>query len=371
MEQTQQTGSQITKPEASWSGTFHDPRSIQGRLDEGAQKFHIVSPALSVGALPEGFGVAVSLIHVDAAVDAHSAGGGKLSLLKHVLDRFANGLGVRWNAAASGRLDDRSNPRYCHYRVVGSYRGFDGQWREIFDEAELDLSDGSDAVQAMVASAQKNADSQIRDMRKWILRHTLTRARLRAIRSTGIRTAYTAAELDKPFLVFGLAQTGFSRDPELRREFARMQFSAALDANSALYGAPRQDAKALPASTPRDAFDLDALEEDDVYDVPPVVDPPKSGPVPQQQAASQTRQNTPPRGTPAATGPKPREVFAVGRLKGAALSEATDKDLADYAAWLEKQVADPDKANFRDQNAADAAYCRRIIQKRLGEDEGY
>lgn len=370
MEQTQQTSSQIQKTEVPWAGTFHNPAAIQGRLDAALNRFHVVSPAMSVGALPEGFGVAVAMIRVDAKVDAHPVGGGKLGLLKHVLDRLASGLGVRWNPAASGRLDDGKDPRFCHYRVVGSYRGFDGQWREIFDEAELDLRDGSDMAAAIMAKS-RDGETQLRDMRKWILRHTLTRARLRAIRGTGIRTAYTEDELSKPFLVFGLAQTGYSNDPELRREFARMQFSAALDANSALYGAPRAEPKALPASTVRDVLELDAPEDDDVFDVAPIADPPKAATVQQAKAAPQTRQNTPPQGTPASTGQKPRETFAVGRLKGTKLEDGTDKDLSDYATWLEKQVADPEKANFRDQNAADAALCRRILTRRAGEDGEY
>lgn len=219
-------------------GSHHDPDQVNRLLDEVAEKYNLVAPATSCGRMPEGFEVVFSAVKIDAG-DTYGVGGGSdgRGLTKAALDQIAGALGVTW--VSSRRTDDGSDPHYCQWQVVGRVQNFDGTWREFSGAKEVDLRTGSPQVQALEdrakASAAKykrevRADGQIREMRLHIMSHAETKARLRAIRSLGIKTSYSAAELRKPFVVARLMLTGHTADPELRRLFALEQFRAGLQA---------------------------------------------------------------------------------------------------------------------------------------------
>lgn len=241
---------------------MHDAATINAKLEEFSSRCHLVTPATSCAAIPDGFSVAFSIIQVDPSkdVDAYgkaikggpgdvaSVGGGKLSLSGNVLKKLGAAAGVTWIMEQTGRLDDGSDPNYCHFRAVGLVTNFDGSKRVVSGEVELDLRDGSPQIEAMRARAKDGAaiDSQIRDTRLFLLRHAETKAKLRAIADMGIKRSYTAQELSKPFVVARLMWTGQSDDPELRRMYAEKMADAQMAGVMGLYG----NAAALPRRAP-------------------------------------------------------------------------------------------------------------------------
>src|SRR5262249_26559181 len=135
---------------------------------------------------------------------------------------------------------------------VGYVRNFDGSPRPIQDEKELDLRDGSPIVRGILRrEAKKRAEQgsqykgdggegEILQKRQHILSLCVTEARLRAIRTLGLRTSYTRDELAKPFICAQLVFDGRSEDPEARRYFRERIADSFLAGHSALFGgAPR------------------------------------------------------------------------------------------------------------------------------------
>lgn len=229
------------------------PDAITERLAELQKNFHLVTPATHIDILPEGFGVSVSMVHVNAA-DCYNVGG-KLGLGKVTLEQIWAAAGGTWDPVLTRRLDNGRDPRYCHYRAVGTVRNFDGTPRQVSGEVEIDARDGSDLINEITTKAKERESgsnykgkrdggaSQILELRKFLLRHAESKAKNRAIAGMGVKRAYLQAELKKPFAVARLTFTGRTEDPELRRDFARMNAQAALGGSLALYGgsqAPRQ-----------------------------------------------------------------------------------------------------------------------------------
>jgi hypothetical protein len=262
---------------------IHDPCAVTSRLREMSARYHVVSPATRVDALPPGCGVGMSLVLVDpASDDVYQVSGGKVGLSGTSLKRIGAAAGINWDASQSRRLDDGRDPRYCHYVAVGRVKNFDGSERTVSGEVEMDLRDGSPQVLALQARAEEkarksgkpvaNVDGQVRDMRLFILRHAETKAKLRAIADMGLRRSYTAAELAKPFAVFSLVWTGHTDDPELKIEAFRMQHEQMTRASTSLYGRPPREAlpqaraghSAPPvgSSSDMDAIDVDDWSED-------------------------------------------------------------------------------------------------------------
>lgn len=239
--QQQQSGAAALarQDETRITGAYHDAALVDQRLRAASARGHLVSPATVCGALPPGCAVALSVVQVDEAHETYDVGGGKLGLGKSALDRISAGAGISWDAHQSRRLDDGSDPHYCAWQAVGTYRRFDGTECQVIGNKEMDLRPGSPQVIALEERAKKknrSADQQVREMRMHIVGHAETKARLRAIRSLGIRSSYEPAELRKPFVVARLMWTGQSDDPELRRAFALKQADAMLGGVKALYG---------------------------------------------------------------------------------------------------------------------------------------
>jgi hypothetical protein len=170
-------------------------------------------------------------------------------LLGHVVKQIAAAAGVSWIMEQTGRLDDGSDPHFCHFRAVGMVTSFDGSKRVVSGEVDMDLRDGSpqvDALKARAAAKKRDASDQIREMRLFILRHAETKSKLRAICDIGLRRSYTERELSKPFVVARLMWTGQSDDPELRRMYAEKMADAQMAGVMGLYG----NAAALPRRAP-------------------------------------------------------------------------------------------------------------------------
>lgn len=374
-------------PLARIVGSVDDPGQLTNRLTFAAQHFHLVAPQTAVGVIPEGCSVALSAVVIDVAHETYPIpGSSNRGLGKVALDRIAAGAGVSWDPRQSGRLDDGSDPHYCHYRAVGTVREFDGTVRTLVSEKEVDVREGSPQVDAIVercisklkrensrlsdAEAQKRGrqagENQIREIRLHILGHAETKARLRAIRTLGIRTAYEPAELQKPFVVAKIVWSGRTDDPYLRREFALNQQRAMLGASEALYGGSPQQAANGPATSapparpgvspppPVGTVDDSWDEESGVVDAAVVDDAsPASSP---KSSASHSRRS--------ANG----HVIPGGKAKGTPLAEAEDRDLTYWHKRIGEELeAGTSKFPERDEDLFEALDDE--LRRRRGEPE--
>lgn len=244
-------------------GAIREAAKATEALVEARQLGHLISPAPAVGNLPEGCSVMVSAVVVSVERETYAMSGtAERGLGKVALDKIASALGVDWDPQLSQRLDDGSHPHYCHFQAVGRVRNFDGSWRTIQAHKELDLREGSALVQDIVArEAKKQAEAtaakpykgdggkkEIGMKRLHILSLCETEARLRAVRSLGLRTGYTAEELAKPFVIAQVAFDGYSEDPEARAHFREGIMQNFLGGARALYGAPA--VKQIPQHAP-------------------------------------------------------------------------------------------------------------------------
>jgi hypothetical protein len=251
-QQTSLAGPDAAKATLSLEKAIHNPAVVSARLRELAEAFHLVTPVTSVDALPPGCGVSISYVTVNA--DASSGGpkevysvGDRLGLSGDTLKRIAAAAGVDWDPLQSGRLDDGSDPHYCHYRAVGHVRSFDGSLRTLTGEVEIDARDTSPQIEEIITKAKNATDRngqpkprdpgpQILELRKFLLRHAESKAKNRAIADMGVKRSYAPAELTKAFAVARIVWTGQTDDPTLRREFARMHAERMMDGAAALYG---------------------------------------------------------------------------------------------------------------------------------------
>lgn len=157
----------------------------------------------------------------------------QLELTKIGLMKLSDTLGVTWDVDRSRRLDTGADPDICSYKAVGYIEDYLGTRKTISGEKHLSLGTIRDAL---ILSKTKMVDGYCRKLEKgdeqgipfkWKLaikegrteelmasevraeliqkRQFLpelaeTGAKLRAIRSKGFRTTYTAEELKKPFV---------------------------------------------------------------------------------------------------------------------------------------------------------------------------
>lgn len=256
-------------------------------LAEAKSIGHLISPAPAVGSLPDGCSVSVSALMVDPNRETYpQPGSAERGLGKVALDRIGGAAGIEWDDQRSGRVDDRSNPWYCHCKAVGRVRRFDGTWRPLFDECEIDMSPGGTDYEAIIAREERKKRDEgtsyrgdggkleIAQRRKFILRLCTTGARLRATRQLGIRTSYTAEELTKPFIMVQLVFDGHSEDAESRKYYRERIADSFLGAAQSLYGGA---APQLQKAEPR-VIDLPAEPEEEPDFGPPdygFPDPPR------------------------------------------------------------------------------------------------
>ncbi len=251
---------EVRREVQSLGKAIRDPQAVTKFLSELAQNYHLVGPATSVDMLPEGFGVAVSYVQVNPD-DCYDVGNGKLALPNNELKRIAVAAGLTWDTERSGRIDNGRDPHLAAYRAVGSYRAFDGTVLTVSGSVEIDMRDGSPQLEALRAAAVRrnakdNGDGEIMMIRKFIVRHAETKAKLRAIADMGIRRAYAAQELSKPFAISRLTWTGETEDVGLRREFARMFADNFFASSRVLYGAAAATpVRQLPAPKPEAIYD--------------------------------------------------------------------------------------------------------------------
>ena len=342
----QQTSRQAS---LAWVGSFESGSRANEILAAASEQFHLVSPASSVGSLPEGCEVATSFVQGDRENETYDVGGGKRGLAKVALDRIASAAGVSWDPIASCRLDDGSDPYYCLFRAVGTMRGFDGAPVTITGTKEMDLRPRSPQLDAIEARAKegKSSEKQIREMRLHILGHAESKARLRAIRSIGLRTSYDDKDLRKPFLVARLVFTGRTQDPTLEREFALLRAHAMLGSVSAMYGGPAPQLAPAPAQRMTVGVRPPPVGRSVDLDDGDIPEPRRSPPPPPARSAAPA---APPSGGDDGNGRKTGFVVPFGRSKGDDLADVGDGDLAFLQGYYAKALGDPAKSRYRESN---------------------
>jgi len=349
---------------------------ITALLQKASESFHLIAPATACPVLPPGCGVAFSAITISPDPDrgdVYPTGAGRVGLHKSSLDRIGAALGVSWDAKGTRRLDDRSHPFYCEYVVVGAYQRFDGSWAQIMDHKVVDLRDGSAQIDQIIRQAKEGRDPwvQIEFMRAHIASHCLTKARLRALRTVGLRTSYIPAELAKPFLVAKLTFTGQTDDPAMKPVFAAAVTLNMLAGARMAFGQGASESLAAAMTTPvgvllppgRHAPPPVCATPPDDDDMPPfpAQDSPKAASIPMP---APSHGQTPPRGSQGPTAGQGEPVVAFGRNKGMPLSQLSKDELGWYLNALKQSVADPEKAQWKAQNEARLEEARMEVRRR-------
>jgi len=78
---------------------------------------------------------------------------GKFGMHHHGAMKLAEAAGVQWAAESGrvGRMDNRDNPNYCSFRVVGRIRTQEGLWAETAGHKHIDLDAKRGAMEAKYA----------------------------------------------------------------------------------------------------------------------------------------------------------------------------------------------------------------------------
>jgi hypothetical protein len=230
---------------AGLEGSFHDAKRINEALAFAEANYNLISPASSCGELPEGWDIALSAVRLNTNPDRghiypHRTRPGMYALTKSALDLIAGAAGASWIPHATRRLDDGLAPYYWAFTAACVVEHFDGTEMIRPGTKELDLRDGSPEYLQMIAQAHDGKDPQatIRFARVHGLRLAESKAKNAAIRSLGVKSAYTLLELDLPFVVARRYMTGRSEDPEMRKFFAAQMMARRGEATRALYLAP-------------------------------------------------------------------------------------------------------------------------------------
>lgn len=334
------------RPLADLVGTYRSAAEANERLGWAVDNAHLISPATSVGNLPEGVGLMLSVVTIDIEGDTYRTDSGGLALGKATLERMAQAAGLSWNPVLSGRIDDCSHPYYVRWRAVAEVKSFDGfQKQTLCKEKEVDLRDGSPAARPM-------SDKQLSQARLHIQSMCESKAQLRCIRQLGIKAGYTAAELKKPFVAARAQFTGESDDPVLKRIFAERTADAFLGDRKMLYG----DAPApvpMPALAPPPVGTVPKDPDDHAGFLAPVEQPPEPAPTGDAPASKK-----------ASSGFK----IPGGRSKNTPIEEADIEDLEYWAGRFAKGLEDGTARNAeRDQEMLNA--FKEEIRFREGESE--
>lgn len=374
-----------------YEGSSRDPKQITKRIRQAMEYANYIGITQCPN-LPEACEVMFSAVLVDTELEnkeVYKLPGGQLGLHKVVLNKIKEARGVVWEPSASGRLDDGSNPHYCHYKAYGKVRKIDGSWSTIEGDDAIDLREGSalcdeirelkidsyldklekeakgtitkDDRERTLAAAIKAANADIRKKRIKILRLAQTSAQNAAIRTLGIKTSYLPEELEKPFVISSLMFTGRSDNPVIAEKMADRIADSFLGARQQLFGetspAPvaqqQHHAGAPPPPLPHrdeETFIEGDLGEDDAELTE------AAGRV----AANETPDNNHVAGAtvdqttdaPAIDPPKNDFEIKFGNDKGKKVSEVSLSRLSSLESFLRSSVEsdDPDRVKYRSQN---------------------
>lgn len=211
-----------------------EARELPTKFDEMRSRANLITPVVEITSIAPHHAVNLSVVYIDPTVDENGNGPmcyrdktfmaeNERGLNKIGLDMVAAAAGISWLPHPhSRRTDDGKTPHVWAFTVVGAYTAMDGTVQTLPPgSVEVDLRDGSDQIggwtqeewEKLVESNKGKAranqkwtingwsDKRVRQARRFGLQLAETKARLRAIRSLGIKQKFTADELRKPFVV--------------------------------------------------------------------------------------------------------------------------------------------------------------------------
>jgi hypothetical protein len=423
-------------------GSSRNPLEVTKRLREVLSQAHLVSPFTQCPNLPEGVEIAFTAVQVNTDKDAHQiypVGDNRYALSKVVLDQISVAAGITW--LPGERHDDRRNPRYCSRTETGWLRLPDGQLIEKSGTSQIDLTPGGDLCteiielkkekflaaalgrkrkqqgrdveltlpeqQKVIADAEAAAAREIRRKAIKIEELTQSGARCRAIRSLGVNSTYSLAELEKPFVVVKPVLTGRSSNPMIAARMADRIADSFLESRSAAYG--RQRAEPLPvphheralsgqthvgylgSGHEDDAIEAEYVEPDYVAEYersqsqtqPQTQTPSQSGPTEPSQSESSTAPAEERQAKTAAAPADDRAPFMrdaaeeegsdflvpFGKYKGESIRNCPEDGLSWLVDALQHSIENPDKAKYVESNRAQKSIVMAEIERRRSTKE--
>ena len=203
----------------------------------------------------------------------------KLRISAQGLRKLAVCAGIVWRPTECKRTDNRQDRNYVSYQATGGIKKADGAmvfWKGEYDldfevvEAELRELHCNKSKNWRKSDEEKKAyveSSVRRDLifkRKHKIKLAETGAANRVIRAIlGLKSAYTKAELSKPFVMVRIVFQPDYSDPEVKRQVT----TAAIQAMTGIYGTQSQSAPVVDIP-PEDFHDISA-EEDEPEPSPP------------------------------------------------------------------------------------------------------
>lgn len=283
---------ELTKPEALTGDLIVAASDFAARVQALQGKTNIVTPIVQISSLALDHAVNLCVVKIDPTVD--SQGNGPMcyrdkafmkederGLGRIGLDMIAAAAGISWLPHPhSRRTDDGRTPYLWSFTVVGAFTAMDGTIQTLPPgSAEVDLRDGSDQIGGWTPAKWRANNGQniggwsekrVHQARRFGLALAETKARLRAIRSLGIRQKYSVAELAKPFLIPRVSYKPDMSNPVVAETVTRMKMGGI----SALYAQQTTPAllepstseamnpAAVAASTPADTVDGDVVSRE-------------------------------------------------------------------------------------------------------------
>lgn len=257
--------------------TFHDPQELLTALETIEKDYNLVG-VVAVGEIPEGHSVIMTVIPVPSAQFFKTDNGFGLS--GNAISRIADAAGV---SCVESRQIEYDPHGMCGYGVRVQRQELSGALRSHQASGKVELRPGTSEFEVMLKSGEDRRSKAIREKwenipdpmgqirAKWKNLPALaeSKAYLRAVRKLlSLDRSYTDKEKLKPFVVFRLAFTGRSHDPELRKMFARGLMNAALGGNSALYGGSVMAQLPTPRAVPllASSNEFPSYGDDDDFD---------------------------------------------------------------------------------------------------------
>jgi len=224
-------------------------------VKEAERQGHFIIGTFSVHALPPMHRPVVQSITINPDPEKKEVYELKrqLALSGKAWQKISNVLAIKWDIEASKRLDDGSDPDYCHYRAVGWIIGNQGTWENKPGEKEIRvdvlIEESREKFEAKVArwingrfykdeevpnDFPEGRPNEIHDwineklrveriqLRKHILARCQSGAMNRATKNMGIREAYTREELQNgTFTFLSLAFAPDPADPQVKDHYLR------------------------------------------------------------------------------------------------------------------------------------------------------
>lgn len=202
------------------------------------------------------------------------------SLAKPALLKLATCAGIVWDMMNTKRVDDGHDRNYVCYQAVGSLQRSDGRWiplknmyevdievirEELVDQYTKKCKDWNQTEEYKIDWIKESVRRDVLKKRKHKLRLAESGAMMAVIRSLlAIKSHYTKAELDKPFVVPRVVFNPDTEDPEIRKAIltegkAAMRSAYGPDWEEQFPTSTPIDVPAIPSTNPMSEVDDDEV----------------------------------------------------------------------------------------------------------------